>query len=315
MLGRPKQLGGGQLERRVGGQLRRPRARARSGRRSRACWRSCARPRARLRPRRWSGTGRRAVDSAKRSASAPISSMTLERVDDVALGLGHLRAVRVAHHAVQVDDGEGLPAGQPLAQHHHPGDPEEDDVVAGLHHAWSGSSVAQVGRVVRPAQRRERPQAAREPRVEDVSFLRSARRRGGRRRRSARAASRVGHRHVPVGAVPGRDAVAPPQLPADVPVVDVLHPVEEDLLEALRHERACGPRARRPWPCSAIGLTLMNHCVLRRGSMTSSLRWQRPMTISCGRARHEVAGRLQVGQDALACLVAASGRRKARRSR
>ena len=44
-----------------------------------------------------------AVESAKRSASAPVSSIDLERVDDVAFRLGHLLAVRVAHEAVQVD--------------------------------------------------------------------------------------------------------------------------------------------------------------------------------------------------------------------
>ena len=46
----------------------------------------------------------------------------------------------------------------------------------------------------------------------------------------------IGDGHVPVRAVPGGDAMAPPQLAADVPVVDVLHPVEEGLLEALRHD-------------------------------------------------------------------------------
>ena len=33
---------------------------------------------------------------------------------------------------------------------------------------------------------------------------------------------------------------------------------------------------------AASGAVLTNHWVLRRGSTTSSLRWQRPMTISCG---------------------------------
>ena len=35
---------------------------------------------------------------------------------------------------------------------------------------------------------------------------------------------------------------------------------------------------------AAIGFTSMNHWVIRRGSTTSSLRWQRPSTRSCGRA-------------------------------
>ena len=39
-----------------------------------------------------------------------------------------------------------------------------------------------------------------------------------------------------VGAVPGGDAVAPPELTGDAPVADVVHPVEVGLGEALRHE-------------------------------------------------------------------------------
>ena len=54
---------------------------------------------------------------------------------------------------------------------------------------------------------------------------------------------------------------------------------------------------------SAMGLTLMNHCVLMRGSMMSLLRSQRPMTISCGLLANEVAARIEVGQDAAARLV------------
>ena len=114
-----------------------------------------------------------------------------------------------------------------------------------------------------------------------------------------------------VGAVPGRDAVAPPQLAADVPVVDVLHPVEEDLLEALAARSPVRPSRTAAIALSAIGLTLMNHCVLMRGSMTSLLRSQRPRTISCGAAADEVAARLEVGQDAAGGPRAASARRTA----
>ena len=64
-----------------------------------------------------------------------------------------------------------------------------------------------------------------------------------------------GNRDVAVRAVPGRDAVAPPQLAADVPVVDVRQPVLPDLLEALRQD----PGRARPRvaasAASASGLT------------------------------------------------------------
>ena len=81
-----------------------------------------------------------------------------ERVDDVALRLRHLLAVRVADQAGQVDGVERLPVGEVEAEHHHPGDPEEDDVVAGLHDR--GRVEAAVGRPCRPASRASRTATA-----------------------------------------------------------------------------------------------------------------------------------------------------------
>src|SRR5512132_2278323 len=57
-----------------------------------------------------------------------------------------------------------------------------------------------------------------------------------------RAASRTfsgifaGDRHVTVQAIPDRDAVPPPQLAADTPILDVLKPVEIRLLKTFRHD-------------------------------------------------------------------------------
>ena len=116
---------------------------------------------------------------------------------------------------------------------------------------------------------------------------------------------RVGrHRHVAVRAVPGRDAMAPPQLAGHVPVADVRQPVLPGLLEPLGQDpRPPGPRVASS-ARAASGSVRMNHCVLRRGSMTSSLRWQRPMTISWGCSSDEVAAGVEVGHDRLAGLVA-----------
>ena len=49
-------------------------------------------------------------------------------------------------------------------------------------------------------------------------------------------------------AVPHRNAVAPPELPADAPVLDVLEPVQVDLRPALGIETGCGRRGPPPWP-------------------------------------------------------------------
>ena len=135
------------------------------------------------------------LTSAKRSASAPISSIVLERVDDVALRLGHLLAVRVAHEAGQVDDVEGRLSGEPLAEHHHPGDPEEDDVVAGLHHG--ARVVARAGRACRPASRASR--TATDPLENQVSKMSGSCVSSATRRRRPRTRRAVG-----VGATPSR---------------------------------------------------------------------------------------------------------------
>ena len=55
----------------------------------------------------------------------------LQGVDHIALGLGHLGAALVADQAVDVDVLERHLAREMQPQHHHAGDPEEDDVEAG----------------------------------------------------------------------------------------------------------------------------------------------------------------------------------------
>ena len=69
--------------------------------------------------------------SVKRNASAPYSSISCERIDDVALRLRHLGAGVVAHQRVDVDVVERDLLHEVEAHHHHAGDPEEDDVEAG----------------------------------------------------------------------------------------------------------------------------------------------------------------------------------------
>ncbi len=150
----------------------------------------------------------------------------LQRIDGVARRLGHLLAVRIADHAVQRDHLERLDAVHRVEpEHHHPGHPEEQDVVAGDEHAGR-IELPQIRGVVRPAQRGERPQARGEPGVEHVLVLAPALAGG-------RIFVRSDADDLAVRAVPDRDAVAPPHLPRDGPVVQVVDPVEV----ALRHLR------------------------------------------------------------------------------
>ena len=65
----------------------------------------------------------------------------VDRVEHVAFRLAHLLALRVAHQAVDVDVAERHLAGEVHRHHDHPGDPEEDDVVAGDEHASTAGTA------------------------------------------------------------------------------------------------------------------------------------------------------------------------------
>ena len=155
-----------------------------------------------------------------------------QRIDDVARGLGHLLAELVAHERVQVDVAEGHLVHEVQAHHHHSRHPEEEDVETGDEHRGRVEGGQFLG-LRRPAQGGEGPQGRAEPGVEHVVFLAQA----------GRAAERahvgfldVDHQLAAALAGPGRDAVAPPDLPADAPVADVLHPAVEGAVPGVRVE-------------------------------------------------------------------------------
>ena len=116
--------------------------------------------------------------------------------------------------------------------HRHTRYPEENDVVAGLH--YRGWIVAQqVGGHLRPAERTERPQPRTEPGIQHVLILVYL----------GAVAVRAGgyiftaDRHLAaIVTVPDRDAVPPPELARDAPVMNILQPVHVDLVEAFRHD-------------------------------------------------------------------------------
>ena len=162
----------------------------------------------------------------------PILVDDLQRVHAVSEALGHLAALCIAHQAM---DEHGIKravahlfdAGEDHARH-----PEEDDVIAGHQHA-GGIEVFEVLGLIRPAQRGEGPQRRGEPGVQHVLVLMKMRAAalGAGRGRLARHDGFAAFVAVPRG-----DAVAPPQLTADAPVADVLHPVVIGLGKALRHK-------------------------------------------------------------------------------
>ena len=169
--------------------------------------------------------GRATGHQGKAQGVGAIAVHEFKRVDGVVQRLADLAPLAVAHHAVQIDGVEGHLVSEPETEHDHACHPEKEDVVAGLHHrGWV--EALQIGRVLRPAEGAEGPQAAAKPCVEHVLF-----------RCPAIADGRLAaHIELSVRAIPGRDAMPPPELPTDAPVLDVLEPVIVDLRESFWHD-------------------------------------------------------------------------------
>src|SRR5262245_25807731 len=113
---------------------------------------------------------------------------------------------------MQVDGVEGNDTQEVNARHHHARDPEEQDVVACLQTAgWV--EPAQVGGVVRPAERAERPEPRAEPGVQHVGVaLQLLAAAGWARPRVVACDDDL----AAARAVPRRNAMAPPELARDV---------------------------------------------------------------------------------------------------
>ena len=147
----------------------------------------------------------------------PVLGNHLERVDTGAERFRHAPAVcrehrRVDDHVAERDFLRELDPGED-----HPVLPESDDLAGGDVEV-AGVEAAEVGRVVRPAEGGERPDGGGEPGVEHVRVAREL------GRAALRAGVGLGLRdgRMTIRAVPGRDLVAPPNLPRDVPVGRVL---------------------------------------------------------------------------------------------
>jgi hypothetical protein len=144
--------------------------------------------------------------------------------------------------AVQVDRVERRLARELVARHDHARDPEEEDVGAGHQHVGRIERAQVLAVLVRPAERGERPEPGGEPGVEHVLVL-PHRAAAAALARSVRLDDEL--RRVAVVAVPDGNAVPPPELPRDVPVADVLQPVDVDASHRSGRMRSLPSRAPR----------------------------------------------------------------------
>ena len=156
----------------------------------------------------------------------------LERIDNVSFRLRHLLPFRIEDNSGDVHRFEWNIIHELQAKHHHSRDPKEDDVVCGDKQRC-GIERLQILRLIRPSERRERPQTGAEPGVEHILILPDL---AGR---AFWAALNVGARndHLPaIVAIPCRNPVAPPQLPRDAPIANIAHPLEIGVRPIGRHK-------------------------------------------------------------------------------
>ena len=156
----------------------------------------------------------------------------VHRIDAVALGLRHATSVLGQDGGVDEDILEGNLVQEVQRAHDHAGDPQRDDVTCGHEHL-GGMMADELLGMVGPALRGKGPQLAREPRVEHVLFLVHL-------MTAAHGTDvRVFHERIFPTAfctMEDGDAMTPPELTRDAPVLEVLHPGHVGLRPALRME-------------------------------------------------------------------------------
>ncbi|MNI07776.1 hypothetical protein D3C73_607910 [compost metagenome] len=129
--------------------------------------------------------------------------------------------------------GERLIPGKFKCAEDHPCHPEVDNIISGHQNIVRVIPLIVAAVLIRPAQRCKRPQVGAEPGVQNILILSQIVKAAD----SARFLFTVCNKYFPCGfGVPGRNAVAPPQLAGDAPVADVLNPVQIGFLKTFRYE-------------------------------------------------------------------------------
>ena len=146
----------------------------------------------------------------------------LDGIDAGSFRLRHLLALGVAHNRMHPDLPEGNLAGKLDPHHDHARNPEKKYVVRRNEQARR-IVFPEIGSVVRPAHRRERPQRGTEPGLEHIRVLRQLGR--AAMRALYRSLTRNGNL-LTIAAMPRGNPMPPPQLARNAPIADVAHPLK-----------------------------------------------------------------------------------------
>ena len=164
------------------------------------------------------------AQESKADAIRAVFRDEVKRIRRIAEALGHFAALLVADDACEIHILEGNLPSVFQTRHDHAGDPEKDDVRAGNQHAGREEFRQRGG-----FHRLMRPQPRGEPGVEHIGVLHPA------------LAGRLDlafciFRIDLTRRIPDRDAVAPPELAGDAPVLDVFEPVVVNFFPAVGKE-------------------------------------------------------------------------------
>ena len=151
----------------------------------------------------------------------------IHRINTVAQRLTHLTSLRIPYQTVNQYILKRTVFHAVACLESHTGNPEENDIIAGHKHVIREVTV-QIIRLLRPAQRGERPQCTGEPGIQNILIL-----------NPVFQILRILHPYIDFTGflmIPGRNAVSPPQLTGDTPILDIFQPLMEGLFKALRIE-------------------------------------------------------------------------------
>ena len=151
----------------------------------------------------------------------PVFGNEVERVGRVAEGFGKFPPLAVADQSGEINVPEGELPHVFEAGHDHAGHPEEDDIGSG-DEIRRGVEFLQLRCLFRPTHGGKRPEPGAEPGIQDVGILTPVRPRG---------LDLAAHLFA---AIPDGNPVTPPELTADAPVLQILHPMVVNLAPALR---------------------------------------------------------------------------------
>ena len=249
--------------------------------------------------------GRRAEHHRNSYTVGTVLVDQVQRIGRVAQLFRHLAADLVAHDTGKVYVRKWLFAAVFVSGHDHSRHPEEDDV--GRRNQIRRRIIIFYFVIVGVAdtvEDRDRPQPRREPCIEHILVLTQVT--DLQRHVAALFAGQLQSlfgclgNHIPaLGQVVGRNALPPPQLARDTPVLDVLHPVAVDIPVLLRHETYL---VVEHCPQSRFGNLLHRHEPLHRqfrfDGHARTLRIAHVVGVCFGLL--EQAGRLEVLLDLLA---------------